>query len=174
MHGTRTCSLTKRVPVLAPGKRYPETGNRKICGRKSVRITNSRLAFPDTSSLGQVPVLCGRNPRVLGHLSSHELYRMLDVIWCACWLWDGFERLVVVVDWCVGRLGEEEGRGRFSLSPALRSCPQRRYAQLRGRVLLCWVGGLCCALGGGWVGVPVWWWECGLTDCGYDDNIIID
>ena len=35
-------------------KKYPETGIRKIYGRKSVRITNSLLVFPDTSCLGQV------------------------------------------------------------------------------------------------------------------------
>ena len=99
---------------------------------------------------------------------------MLDVIWCACWLWDGFERLVVVVDWCVGRLGEEEGRGDslfLLLFARVRNGDMRNLEG--GRVLLCWVGRLCCALGGGWVGVPVWWWECGLTDCVYDDNIII-
>ena len=40
--------------VLAPSKKYPETGIRKIYGRKSVRITNLLLVFPDTSCLGQV------------------------------------------------------------------------------------------------------------------------
>ncbi|PUU72745.1 hypothetical protein B9Z19DRAFT_1096681 [Tuber borchii] len=38
--------------VLVPGK-YPETGVHKIYGRKSMRITNSPLVFPDASYLGQ-------------------------------------------------------------------------------------------------------------------------
>ena len=50
---TRRPETKWSVPV--PGKKYPETGIRKIDGRKSVRITNSPLVFPDTSCPGQVP-----------------------------------------------------------------------------------------------------------------------
>ena len=47
-------NLTISQIVLVPGKRYPEAGVCKAHGKKSVRITNSPLVFPDTSSLGQV------------------------------------------------------------------------------------------------------------------------
>lgn len=68
-HGTTRCQSMMRLAdgttwhslivmgcflLVVLGKRYPETGLRKIYGRKSVHITNSPLVFPYTSCLGQV------------------------------------------------------------------------------------------------------------------------
>jgi len=40
--------------ILVPDKKYSEVGVRKIYGKKSSRITNSPLVFPDPCCLGQV------------------------------------------------------------------------------------------------------------------------
>ena len=44
------------LSYLPQARSIRKTGVRKTYGKKSVRITNSPLVFPDTSCLGQVPV----------------------------------------------------------------------------------------------------------------------
>ena len=44
------------ILLFVPGGKHPQTGIYKIYGRKSVRIANSPLVFPDTSFSGQVHV----------------------------------------------------------------------------------------------------------------------
>ena len=85
---------------------------------------------------------------------------------------------MVVVDWCVGRLGEEEGRGASLLLLLFACVYDGDMRNLEGgRVLLCWVDGcmggwvdyrmLCFRRRGGGGTISVWRWEYGLVDCGY-------
>ena len=51
------------ILLFVPGKKYPETGVRKIYSSKSVRIANSPLVFSDTF----LPGVSTRRLRFAGH-----------------------------------------------------------------------------------------------------------